>query len=369
VSTSTDQQPGISQITQVIREDAAAVGDELHAALRPMAGGTLLVTGGSGFLCSYLLDTVAYLNDRYWRPGCRMICVDNLQSGLPTRIAHLSNRPDFRFVRHDVAQPLELGEPVHWLVHGASIASPMLYRKYPLETIDANVNGVRHMLELARHGPAKGMVYLSTSEIYGDPVPEAVPTPEDYRGNVSCTGPRACYDESKRLGETLCGVYHRAFNVPVRTVRPFNVYGPGQRLDDQRIMPDLIGSALRGDDLVLYSDGRATRAFCYVSDAVRALLHILVGGSDGEAYNVGNDASETSIGRLAEVVRDAARPVSLNVVHRVSADADYLTDNPQRRCPDLRKLRGAFPWTPQVDLREGIERTLRSYRELAGNTQ
>jgi dTDP-glucose 4,6-dehydratase/UDP-glucuronate decarboxylase len=223
------------------------------------------------------------------------------------------------------------------------------------------------MLELARRDHARGMLYLSTSEIYGDPDPAFIPTAEEYRGNVSCVGPRACYDESKRLGETLCVTYHRLHGTPVKIVRPFNVYGPGQRLDDGRIIPDLMQAALSRKPLVLYSDGRASRAFCYISDAIAAMWHVLLSEAQGEIFNVGDDRIEVSIRGLAEELRRVAGPPWLEIQHRVSEDADYLTDNPQRRCPDLTKLRSRFAWRSAVSLKEGLLRTLRSYQESAEN--
>lgn len=344
-----------------VEEIAGRVGDEFQK----LAGTTLLVTGAGGFLCSYFVDTVAALNDRVLSEPCRVIALDNFLIGLPERLAHLDGRPDIEFVRHDMAQPLDL-ESVDWIIHGASVASPPFYRRYPLETIGVNVNGTWHLLELSRKRGVRGMLYFSTSEIYGDPDPAFIPTPEDYRGNVSCTGPRACYDESKRLAETLCTTYHRAHGTPVKIARPFNVYGPGQRLDDGRIIPDLIGAAVRRDPIVMYSNGRATRAFCYVTDAVAASWHILLAGAGGEIFNVGNDQEEIEIRAVAERLREVAGPPHLEITYHTSDDADYLTDNPQRRCPDLGKLRGQFPWTPQVDLTEGLGRTLRANLEIAG---
>ena len=221
------------------------------------------------------------------------------------------------------------------------------------------------MLELARRPEARSLVYLSTSEIYGDPDAAHIPTREDYRGFVSCTGPRACYDESKRLAETLCATYFNLYRVPVKVIRPFNVYGPGQRLDDRRIMPDLMSAALEHKPLVLFSDGRATRAYCYVSDFIRGLLYVLMSDANGEAFNVGNDEKETSVRELAELVRDVAGSPPLEVQFKVSKDAHYLTDNPRRRCPDLAKLRSEFPWTPRVPITEGLRRTLISYQAAA----
>ena len=339
--------------------------EQMGRTVAGLEGTTLLVTGGSGFLCSFLLDSVAYLNDHCFARPCRAISVDNLRSGVADRVAHLADRPDFRFVSHDVSQPLDLGEPVDWIIHGAGIASPTFYRRFPLETVDVNVWGTRHMLDLARQGGVRSILYMSTSEIYGDPDPRFIPTPEDYRGFVSCTGPRACYDESKRLAETLCAIYAGVHSVPVKVIRPFNVYGPGQRLDDRRIVPDLISAALARRPLVLYSDGRATRSFCYVADAVSAMWHVLLSDANGEAFNVGNDEREISMSDFARELAAIAGDPPLEVIHHVSEDPQYLTDNPQRRCPDLTKLRSRFPWTPRVGLREGLRRTLRSYREAA----
>ncbi len=349
---------------KVILEDVRTIAEEMAGTLGGLAGTTLLVTGGSGFLCSYLLDSVAFLNDNILPEPCRVVSVDNLRSGVARRVVHLAGRREFRFVEHDVSRLLDPGEPVDWIVHGAGIASPTFYRRFPLETIDVNVTGTRMMLEMARSGGVRGVLCMSTSEIYGDPDPDHIPTREDYRGYVSCTGPRACYDESKRLAETLCTLYHGLYGVPVKVIRPFNVYGPGQRLDDRRIVPDLISAALERKPLVLYSDGRATRAYCYIRDAARAIWTILLSEAAGEAFNVGNDERETTVAELAETVREIAGPPYPPVEYRVSGEAHYLTDNPQRRCPDLTKLRTRFGWTPKVPLREGLERTLRSYRTV-----
>lgn len=347
----------------VIQEDAQAIAEELSRELTALAGSTMLVTGGNGFLCSYFLETIAHANDSVLDSPCNVICVDNLRTGLSERVAHLDERAEFQFVSHDISEPLEIDRPVHWIIHGAGIASPTFYRKFPLQTVDVNVTGTRRVLEIARQHPTKSILYISTSEIYGDPDPRFIPTPEDYRGNVSCNGPRACYDESKRMGEALCGIYRSLYNAPVKTARPFNVYGPGQRLDDRRIVPDLMSAALRREPLVLFSDGRATRAFCYIRDAIRAMFNILLSDADGEAFNVGNDEREISITEFASELSEIAGPPALPVVHRASRDPHYLTDNPQRRCPDLTKLRGRFNWEPKVLLREGLRRTLRSYQE------
>ena len=354
----------MAKVTHVIQEDVELIAKEMAGDLEQLADTTLLVTGAAGFLCSYLVDLMAFANREVLSRPCRVIAVDNFQSGLPVRLEHLAGARGIVLRNHDARLPMPLDEPVQWIIHGASIASPVFYRQFPLETIDVNVTGTRLMLDLARLG-ARTLLYISSSETYGDPDPASIPTPETYWGSVSFTGPRACYDESKRLAETLCATYHRLYRTPVKTVRPFNVYGPGQRLDDGRIIPDLMSSALERRPLVLYSDGRATRSFCYVSDAIRAMLRVMFSGREGEAYNIGNDVEEMSIGRIAETMSEVAGAPALPVRYESSADPNYLTDNPQRRCPDLTKLRALKGWTPLVGVRDGLRRTLESYRELA----
>jgi dTDP-glucose 4,6-dehydratase/UDP-glucuronate decarboxylase len=347
----------MARSTAVIRSDAAALADRFSSALASLAGESVLITGAGGFLCSYLVDVFVAYNDHHPDSQLRIVALDNFITGLPDRLAHLTDRADVAIVAHDIAQPYASETPA-WLVHGASIASPTFYRRFPMETIDANVNGTRHMLDLGRH--SRAMLVMSTSEIYGDPAPDAIPTSEQYRGNVSCTGPRACYDESKRMAETLCWVAHQQFQTPVMTIRPFNVFGPGQRLDDRRLMPDLFRSALADEPAVLHSDGRATRAMCYVTDAIAAMLQVLTAGVSGEPYNIGNDEGEKSVREIADLVARAAG--APEPVFAPSEDAAYLTDNPQRRCPDLAKLR-SLSWTPEVSVTAGIDRTLTSYRE------
>ena len=348
----------------IIREDADIVCRDLSSWASPFNGTTMLITGAGGFLASHLLETIAVFNESA-KPGCRVLAVDNFQSGLPERISWIKDRPDMELRQGDASQPFEPGERVDWIIHAASIASPSLYRRFPLETIDVNVNGTRHMLDLLRRD-GRGMLFMSSSEIYGDPDPLHIPTAEDYRGFVSCTGPRACYDESKRLGETLAMTYHRLYGSPVKIIRPFNVYGPGQRLDDGRILPDLMSAAFYRRPIVLYSNGRATRSFCYIRDAIHGMLLVLLMGASGEAFNVGND-EEISIGDLAEIVSRLDGSPYLPIRFETSQDRDYLSDNPQRRCPDLTKLKTLGGWKPEVKVREGLKRTLQSYREAAAN--
>ncbi len=345
----------------IIMEDAEWIYARYGDQLSELAGSRILVTGASGFLCSYLVDVLT----TWSKPQLKIVAADNFIAASRDRLTHLAASPAVELMPHDVTQPIPLDGPIDYIIHGASIASPVYYRRFPLETIKVNVEGTARMLDLTRATGAKSMLFLSSSEIYGDPDPQFIPTSEEYNGNVSCTGPRACYDESKRLGETLCATYFRLHAAPVKTIRPFNVYGPGQRLDDQRIIPDLVSAALNGGPITLFSDGRPTRSFCYARDFAAALLLVLLSSENGEAFNIGND-EEISIRAAAETVAElGGNGAPLKVEYTVSRDHEYLTDNPSRRCPDLSKIRLRLGWRPEVGFRDGIARTIRSYGECS----
>jgi UDP-glucuronate decarboxylase len=346
-----------------IRRDLDEIARRVGHAIEQVAGKTVLVSGGEGFMPSYLVDALLEANDRGLTPPCKVVCLDNRQTADGSRLAHRAGRDDFRLIVQDVTEPLDLEGPADIVVHAASIASPIRYRERPLETIDVNVVGTRRLLELARAKGCERFLFFSSSEIYGDPPPDRVPTSEDYWGHVSCTGPRACYDESKRLGETLCATFHSLSGLHVTIIRPFNVYGPRLPLDDGRVVPDFLGDALAGRPITLLSDGRVTRSFCYITDAMSAIMLLLADGAAGGAYNVGND-EEVTIGDLAALV-DEVSGNRLGVSYRTSDDPAYLVDNPTRRSPDLGKLEAAIQWRPEVSLREGIARTLAYHREPA----
>ena len=353
-------------MNRIVREDCEAIIAALGDRLDGLAGSRVLVTGSNGFLCSYLVDTIALWNDVSGNARCHVIAMDNLLTGTNQRLAHLQSRDDIEMLAHDVNEPFpDLGR-IDRIVHGASIASPTTYRRNPLATLDANIGGTRHALDLARKSGARGVLVMSSSEIYGNPHPDSIPTPETYPGFVASIGPRACYDESKRVSETLSYIYRTYFDVPVRVIRPFNVYGPGQRLDDGRIIPDLMSAALGRKPIRLFSDGTATRSFCYVADATRAMLALLMADSlEDLAFNVGNDETEISMRDLADLMCSVASAVTgfdeCRVEFATSDDANYTTDNPERRAPDLSRIRTAVGFAPETGLREGLSRTLSSY--------
>jgi dTDP-glucose 4,6-dehydratase/UDP-glucuronate decarboxylase len=255
----------------------------------------------------------------------------------------------------DISKEGTLVEEGDFIFHLASIASPTLYRKHPIETIEVNVIGTRNLLNSALKNKVQSFLHFSSSEVYGDPDPEYIPTPETYWGRVSFTGPRACYDESKRLSETICLAYQRQYGIPIKIVRPFNVYGPGLRPSDGRVLSDMIRDGLTKKKVVLYSKGQATRSFCYVSDAWVGFLKVALSQENGEIFNVGNDSERISILDLAQIVKNILGS-GVEVVHQNSSDPEYTVDNPQERQPDLRKIKARFNYSPSVSLREGIER-------------
>lgn len=346
-------------LDNVILSDVAAVSRKNEELLRKLEGSTLLISGGGGFLGAYIIDIIDYCNEHIFINPCRVICIENFITGVPDRIRHLMNKRHIHIKNLDVSKPFDVDVKPDYIVHCAGIASPAFYRKYPLETIEVNVMGLKNLLEIAKNSPVKSFLYFSTSEIYGNPTPENIPTPETYNGNVSCTGPRACYDESKRLGETLCVNYYRQHGTPVKIVRPFNVFGPGLRLDDRRVIPDYFMDAFKHGRIVILSDGKPTRSFCYISDATTGFLKALLSEHDGEAFNIGNDEIEISMLDLAKKVAEIVG--NIKIEYQKSEEKDYLIDNPQRRCPDLEKSKRLLGYMPSVGLEVGLERLKQWY--------
>lgn len=376
VSPGPEASGGAASRPSVVDRDLREISSRLGAELADLAGRSLLITGGAGFLGHYLAQVPLHWNEtsRGQRSPIRVTVCDNFMRGVPAWLEDRRGDPHLEVVQTDVSRGISgaLVDEHEFFIHAASIASPTYYRKYPLETMDANVMGLRTLLDACarrngHHRPVKGFLHFSSSEIYGDPEPEFIPTPEDYPGRVSCTGPRSCYDESKRYSETLCATVGDVYGLPVIMVRPFNNYGPGLSLSDRRVVADFARDILRGRDITLLSDGSPTRTFCYVGDALVGYYQALVRGRRGEAYNIGSDGPEVSMRELAERMTEAGRRLfgySGRVRQRSSGDPHYLTDNPTRRCPDLAKARTHLGYEPRVGLEEGLERTLRWYAEI-----
>ncbi|MCK6578019.1 MAG: SDR family oxidoreductase [Anaerolineae bacterium] len=308
----------------------------------------VLITGGAGFIGSHLTD-------RFLRENHCVIGVDNLITGNTRNIAHLVGHEKYTFVRQDVTHYLYFDKQIDAVLHFASPASPVDYLKYPIQTLKVGALGTHNALGLAM---AKGARFLlaSTSEVYGDPLQH--PQREDYAGNVDPIGPRGVYDEAKRYAEALTMAYHRQHGLDTRIVRIFNTYGPRMRLDDGRVVPNLIGQALRGEPLTVYGDGRQTRSFQYISDLVEGVYRLLM--SDfSEPVNIGT-TEEMSILDFAQhvsVLTGSGAGIVLKADDRVVGD-------PQTRRPDISRAKAVLNWSPQVTLSEGLPPTVEYFRQI-----
>ncbi|MBT9310702.1 UDP-glucuronic acid decarboxylase family protein [Leptothoe kymatousa] len=309
----------------------------------------ILVTGGAGFIGSHLIDRL--MADQH-----EVICLDNFYTGRKQNVLPWLNHPNFELIRHDVTEPIRL--EVDQIYHLACPASPVHYQYNPVKTIKTNVMGTLNMLGLAKRVKARFFL-ASTSEIYGDP--EVHPQPEEYRGNVNTIGIRSCYDEGKRVAETLAFDYHRQNDVDIRVVRIFNTYGPRMLENDGRVVSNFIVQALQGTPLTVYGDGSQTRSFCYVSDLVEGFIRLMNSDYIGP-MNLGNPGEYTIL-ELAQSVQKMINP---------DAELQYEPlpqDDPRRRKPDISKAKSILGWEPQVPLNKGLELTIADFKarmEAAG---
>jgi UDP-glucuronate decarboxylase len=331
----------------------------------------LLVTGCGGFLGYYFLHFFSLF---YKELGVRkIIAVDNFITGTRSWVEKLAgNTPvlqlqTFDVIKQDI-QEIEGADKVNIIIHLASIASPTYYRIYPLETLDSNITGLRKLLDYYVNRTIRGFIFFSSSEIYGDPFPDFIPTGEEYRGNVATMGPRACYDEAKRFGETLCYIFNQKYNLPLTVARPFNNYGPGMNIHDKRLPADFAKAVVEGRDLEILSDGTPTRTFCYISDAIAGYIKVLL-HDKLEAFNIGIDRPEISVREFSEIFVQKGRKIfdyKGKITFRKSGDVHYMTDNPNRRCPDISKAKRLLGYNPEVLVEEGIERYLTFLKTTKG---
>ena len=333
-----------------ISEIAALLGDKAGV----FAGKTVILTGGRGFLGRYFTEVFLHLNETVFKEPCKLVVLDNLITA-GEEGAKIGEQPNVTFVDHDVIKPFDWDGDVHFIIHAAGIASPFYYRKYPLETLDVAITGTKNMLALAQRHQAR-FAFFSSSEIYGDPDAKHVPTPESYRGNVASQGPRACYDESKRVGETLCYIFHENLGLATNAIRPFNVFGPGMQETDYRVMPNF-ASRIKGErPLNVYGSGTQTRTFCYITDAMNGFLRVIADGVPGETYNIGNPKPEIAMLDLVKrMEKVSGRKLDVSVIEYPDS---YPADDPRRRCPDITKARLQVGFEPRVDLDDGLKRFL-----------
>lgn len=330
-------------------------------------GATLLITGCGGFLGYYFMH---FFQDKGAELGLKkVIALDNFMLGYPGWVKKLEQDALFDIRKFDIItdkiEDVEGTGEADFIIHMASIASPVFYRQYPIETLDANIWGLRSLLDFYKERSIKGFLFYSSSELYGNPDAAHVPTSEEYYGYVSATGPRACYDESKRFGETMCMLFAQKYNMPIGVARPFNNYGPGMRINDKRVPADFALAIKENRDIEILSNGSPTRTFCYIADAINGYLKILLHGSY-DYFNIGIESPEISISQLAEYYVEAGREVfgyTGKVVYATSNDKDYLTNNPQRRCPNIDKARRILHYAPSIPVNEGVKRFLEFIHE------
>jgi dTDP-glucose 4,6-dehydratase len=307
---------------------------------------TVLITGAAGFLGSHLCD-------RFINEGFKVIAMDNLITGDLRNIAHLRHLPHFTFINHDVSKYISITEPLDYILHFASPASPIDYLKIPIQTLKVGSLGTHNLLGLAVAKKARILV-ASTSEIYGDPLVH--PQNEDYWGNVNPIGPRGVYDEAKRFQEAMTMAYHTANGLETRIVRIFNTYGTRMRLNDGRALPAFIGQALRGENITVFGDGSQTRSFCYVDDLVEGIYRLLMSNYH-LPVNIGNP-DEITIKEFAEEI------IKLTGTHQQVIYHPLPADDPKQRQPDITRAKEILGWEPKVSRSEGLRITYEYFKNL-----
>jgi nucleoside-diphosphate-sugar epimerase len=313
---------------------------------------TVLVAGGAGFIGTHLCESL--LSD-----GFRVICVDNLLTSDRNNITALIDSPNFQFIEQDIIKPLEIDEPLDFIFHLASPASPdknspRSYINYPIETLLVNSQGTHNLLELARKRGSK-FLFTSTSEVYGDPA--VSPQKEDYFGNVNPNGVRSVYDEGKRFGEAITMAYFRKFDLDIRIIRIFNTYGPVMQANDGRVVSTFINQALQDQSLTMYGDGKQTRSFCFVDDMVIGIKKAMfTDDTKGEVINLGNPIEKTML-ELAEIIKRITNSSSSIIFEELPED------DPKTRRPDISKAKALLDWEPEVGIEEGLKKTIQYFKE------
>jgi len=347
-------------INKIIENNILEIVNGISNEISEIKNQTILITGGAGFLGKNIVWTLQELN-RNHSTNCNIIVVDNYVTGLEDE---LENDDNTILMKHDITKEIIVDGKIDYIIHAAGIASPIFYTKYKLETIDVSIQGTKRVLELAKEKESKGVLFFSTSEVYGSPSAENIPTPETFNGNVSCVGPRAHYDEPKRMAETLCVTYASIYNMKVNIVRPFNVYGPGMRLDDGRGVINIIKYALQDKDLPIYGDGLSTRTWTYITDATIGFIKALFSDTSGEAFNIGMDNPEISTIELSKLIVKLSDSDSKLTIVDAPIEAYEKGFDVLRRCPDLSKSKNVLNYKPKVKVDKGLKKTIDWMREI-----
>ncbi len=328
----------------IVKEDVENIGNAIKKDGLSFEDQKVLVTGGAGFLGSWICEVMI-------RQNATVTCLDNLVSGLKTNLGDLAGEENFTFIEHDISKPIILDGSFDFVMHLASRASPFEFEKHPIQILKANTLGIWIALGIAKKYSAR-FLYTSTSEIYGNPDPRFIPTPETYNGNVNPIGPRSCYDEAKRAGEAFVKAYNLQHKMDTRMVRIFNTYGPRMRADDiyGRVVPRFVDQALKGEEITVFGDGSQTRSFTYITDQVEGILRLALSpDANGEVVNIGSN-KETSVLDLAKMIKKITGSNSKIGFYPLPED------DPERRCPDIGKASRILNWRPKVELEDGLKR-------------
>ncbi|OGH95339.1 MAG: UDP-glucuronate decarboxylase [Candidatus Melainabacteria bacterium GWA2_34_9] len=328
---------------------------------------TVLISGANGFLPSYMVHTLIYLNEKY-NKNIKILALVRNKKKAEKRFKDYIDRNDFKLIVQDVCKPIkiDMDTDLDFIIHAASQASPKYYGIDPIGTFNANVKGTNNLIKLAYEKKSKSFLFFSSSEIYGEISKNQIPTKESDYGYLDPLNVRSCYAEGKRAGETICICWQYQYNIPIKIARPFHIYGPGMDLNDGRVFADFARNIVNNKNIVLNSDGSATRSFCYIADAIIGFFTILLKGEAGQSYNVGFN-KETSILELAEILVNLFPEKNLKVIKKEDQfNKGYIKSKITRSCPDILKIK-KLGWIPQFSIQEGFKRTNSFYEKSTFN--
>jgi nucleoside-diphosphate-sugar epimerase len=318
---------------------------------------TILITGANGFLPAYLVESFLSLDKTY---NTKIIAIVRNKQKANNRFKNYMTDANLEIIEHDVCNEFNYNHKIDFIIHAASQASPKYYKVDPVGTLNANVLGTINMLKLAQTKSVESFLYFSSGEVYGEVKDEFMPIKEDTFGYLNPALVRSCYGESKRMGETICVSYFAQYGIKAKIVRPFHTYGPGMALDDGRVYADFVANIIKDQNIILNSEEKEKRAFCYLTDATIGFLTVLVNGENGEAYNVGNPQEEYSILELANILVNLYPEKKIEVILNKTINADYLKSTITRNSPNIDKLK-KLNWNPTVTIEKGFKRTVSSF--------
>lgn len=344
--------------SKIISGDIKGINEEFSDYLESLSGKKILVTGGNGFIGSYIIDAISEFNNVIREP-CKILVLNKNKTTDKSRLSHLINNEEVNFIEQDIGMPFSLPRDINVILHAASISSPTSFLKKPIETVNSNIYGIKNLLEYAKENPLENFVFFSSADVYGNPAPECIPTPETYTGNVDCLNPRSCYSESKRFSETLCSIFHKVYGIPTRILRIGHTYGPGLRED--KAIYEFFYKSFKEGIINLKDSGQANISYCYISDTVRGIFNVMSKGNPGEAYNIGSGFPPITIKDLASLIGGAignGTLVNSNYLKSDDLSREYV------RYLDISKLK-KLGFEPKISLEEGIQRLKHHYDEVS----